>query len=193
MNTNSMPNKTNLRKWIVAVSIVIPITVAALFGIKVEGVDFSFLPPIYATINGITAVLIILALAINKNCKVTMPILINAYNNIETEFNKLNRYRVPLQPTDIQGLKALEKMAGLLQQAGEWERFVSTTTDENLQREFYYKNIKGDSFRSAVWQVLHHLFNHGTYHRGQLVTMMRELGVTAIPATDFIHWYRTRV
>lgn len=37
---------------------------------------------------------------------------------IETEFNKLNRYRVPLQPTDIQGLAALEKMAGLLQQAG---------------------------------------------------------------------------
>ena len=70
MNTNSMPNKTNLRKWIVAVSIVIPITVAALFGIKVEGVDFSFLPPIYATINGITAVLLILALAFIKNGKV---------------------------------------------------------------------------------------------------------------------------
>lgn len=86
-----------------------------------------------------------------------------------------------------------EAVNGLLQQAGEWERFVTGTTEENLQREFYYKNLKGDSFRSAVWQVTHHLFNHGTYHRGQLVTMMRELGVTEIPVTDFIHWYRTRV
>jgi len=72
MNTNSTPNKTSLRKWIVAVSIVIPIAVAALFGIKVEGVDFSFLPPIYATINGITAVLLILALIFIKNGKVAL-------------------------------------------------------------------------------------------------------------------------
>ena len=62
MNTNSGPNKTNIRKWIVAISIIIPIAVAALFGIKIEGVDFSFLPPIYATINGITALLLLLAL-----------------------------------------------------------------------------------------------------------------------------------
>lgn len=72
MNTSSTPNKTSLRKWIIAVSIVIPIAVAALFGIKVEGVDFSFLPPIYATINGITAVLLMLALAFIKNGKIAL-------------------------------------------------------------------------------------------------------------------------
>jgi uncharacterized damage-inducible protein DinB len=84
-----------------------------------------------------------------------------------------------------------EAVNGLLQQAGEWERFVSQADDENLQTEFEYKNLKGQPFRSGVWQVVHHLFNHGTYHRGQLVTMMRELGAASIPATDFIHWYRT--
>jgi len=72
MNTTTNPNKTNLRKWIVAVSIVIPIAVAALFGIKVDGVDFSFLPPIYASINGITAVLLLLALFFIKNGKVQL-------------------------------------------------------------------------------------------------------------------------
>ncbi len=50
------------RKLIVIVSIVIPVAVAALFGIKVEGVDLSFLPPFYAGINGVTAVLLITAL-----------------------------------------------------------------------------------------------------------------------------------
>ena len=84
-----------------------------------------------------------------------------------------------------------EAINGLLQQAGEWERFVQNVTDEQLQREFDYKNLNGEPFHSAVWQVTHHLFNHGTYHRGQLVTMMRELGVTTIPATDFIHYIRT--
>lgn len=68
-NTNTAP-KTNLRKWVVAISIVIPLAVAALFGIKIEGVDFSFLPPIYATINGLTATLLILALIFIKNGKI---------------------------------------------------------------------------------------------------------------------------
>lgn len=70
MNTTTSPNKTSLRRWIIAVSIAIPIAVAALFGIKIEGVDFSFLPPIYATINGITALLLLLALYFIKNGKV---------------------------------------------------------------------------------------------------------------------------
>ena len=72
MNTTSAPNKTNLRKWIIAISIVIPIAVAALFGIKIEGVDFSFLPPIYATINGITAALLVLALIFIKRGKIQL-------------------------------------------------------------------------------------------------------------------------
>ncbi len=56
------------RKLIVAVSIVIPIAVAALFGIRVDGVDFSFLPPFYAGINGLTAILLVSALiAIKSN------------------------------------------------------------------------------------------------------------------------------
>lgn len=55
------------RKLIIAVSIVIPLAVAALFGIKVEGVDLSFLPPLYAGINGLTAVLLIGALVAIKS------------------------------------------------------------------------------------------------------------------------------
>jgi len=55
------------RKLIVAVSIVIPIAVAALFGIRVDGVDFSFLPPLYAGINGLTAILLVSALIAIKS------------------------------------------------------------------------------------------------------------------------------
>ena len=69
MNTTTSPNKSGLRKWIVAISIVIPIAVAALFGIKIDGVDFSFLPPIYAGINAVTGGLLLLALIFIKNGK----------------------------------------------------------------------------------------------------------------------------
>jgi putative membrane protein len=54
------------RKLIIVVSIVIPIAVAALFGIRVDGVDLSFLPPFYAGINGVTAILLFGALVAIK-------------------------------------------------------------------------------------------------------------------------------
>lgn len=70
MNSNSAEQKYN--KWIVILSIVIPIAVAILFKVKlkdfgIEVAPLRFLPPIYATINGITAVLLVWAvLAIKK-------------------------------------------------------------------------------------------------------------------------------
>ena len=56
-------------KWIVILSIVIPIVVAALFGIKIDAELPIFLPPIYATINGFTAIVLIIAVWAIKNKK----------------------------------------------------------------------------------------------------------------------------
>lgn len=65
------PNK--LRKAKIAIytlSIAIPLVVAILFGVKIDGVDLSFLPPVYASINGVTAIVLIGALlAIKKKNK----------------------------------------------------------------------------------------------------------------------------
>lgn len=55
------------KKLIIAVSIIVPVAVAALFGIKIPGYDFTFLPPIYASINGLTAVLLVAAVVSIKN------------------------------------------------------------------------------------------------------------------------------
>lgn len=59
--------KEPYKKLIIAISIIIPLVVAILFGVKIPGYDFSFLPPIYATINGITAVLLVIAVIAIKN------------------------------------------------------------------------------------------------------------------------------
>lgn len=52
---------------IIALSIIIPIVIASLFGIKIKGYDFSFLPAIYATINGITFLVLMNALIAIRN------------------------------------------------------------------------------------------------------------------------------
>ena len=60
-------------KWVVVLSILIPVVVAALFGIRIPNVGpLSFLPPIYASINGVTAVLLITALWAVKNRKLIL-------------------------------------------------------------------------------------------------------------------------
>ena len=63
-----MVKKDQYNKLIIALSIIIPVAVALLFRVpKISGYDFSFLPPIYATINGLTAVLLIWAVVSIKN------------------------------------------------------------------------------------------------------------------------------
>jgi putative membrane protein len=52
-------NREPYKRLIIFLSVVIPLTVAALFRVRIPGYDFSFLPPIYATINGFTAVLLV--------------------------------------------------------------------------------------------------------------------------------------
>ena len=57
------------KKLIIVLSVFIPIAVALLFGIKIEGVNTNFLPAIYAGINALTAVLLIVALVLVKKKK----------------------------------------------------------------------------------------------------------------------------
>lgn len=72
MEDNTLEQKFN--KYIVIVSIVIPVVVALLFSVKLKDFGYdveplSFLPPIYATINGITAVVLVAAVLAIKNGK----------------------------------------------------------------------------------------------------------------------------
>jgi putative membrane protein len=62
-----MKEEQPYRKLIIAVSIIIPLVVAILFRVKIPGYNFSFLPPIYASINGLTAILLIVAVICIKN------------------------------------------------------------------------------------------------------------------------------
>ena len=57
------------KKLIIAVSVIIPVVVAILFRVKIDGYDFSFLPPIYASINALTAVLLVTAVLAIRNKK----------------------------------------------------------------------------------------------------------------------------
>ncbi|MBL7899831.1 MAG: DUF420 domain-containing protein [Crocinitomicaceae bacterium] len=54
------------RPLIIIASIVIPLVVAALFTVKIDGYDLTFLPPVYASLNGLTAIILIMAIVAIK-------------------------------------------------------------------------------------------------------------------------------
>jgi uncharacterized damage-inducible protein DinB len=76
---------------------------------------------------------------------------------------------------------------------GEWSKASSETAafvekqydDRGFTHVLQYYNLQHQSVKMPVYVALNHAFNHSTYHRGQLVTMLRQVGVTKIPLTDF--------
>ncbi len=67
-------------------------------------------------------------------------------------------------------------------------KFVSAVTKEALQTIIAYVNTKGETWRYPLWQMLVHVVNHSTYHRGQITTMLRQLDAEPV-ATDFLVYY----
>jgi len=69
--------------------------------------------------------------------------------------------------------------------------FVAGLSQADLEREMEYKTLKFGVYRNPLWQSMQHVVNHGTYHRGQVTTMLRQLGAQPI-LTDLMHFYRER-
>lgn len=97
-----------------------------------------------------------------------------------------------IRPSENFQGNTFEAAQKLLQQNGQWQEWLQQATERAVQHVFQYQNSKREQFKQPVCQMLLHLFNHGTYHRGQLVTMLRQLGIENIPATDFIVWSRRK-
>jgi uncharacterized damage-inducible protein DinB len=72
-----------------------------------------------------------------------------------------------------------------------WLEYVSRLDENELAEEVDYKTLSFGPSRSPRWQMMQHVVNHGTYHRGQVTTMLRQLGAKGT-TTDLIFFYRER-
>lgn len=73
--------------------------------------------------------------------------------------------------------------------AGELRKLSSALTDEALGRGITYRNSAGDEFTSSLEDMLTHVTMHGSYHRGQVASLIRAAGDTPAP-TDYIFFTR---
>jgi uncharacterized damage-inducible protein DinB len=70
--------------------------------------------------------------------------------------------------------------------------YLDEAGEEGLQRIIPYRLMSGKESASPLWQMVAHVVNHATYHRGQVTTMLRQLGAAPPPSTDMITYFREK-
>jgi len=90
---------------------------------------------------------------------------------------------------------SLSQMHSLAELRAYWERvcaemnlFLAALDDRKLQETLETTTLMG-TFTAPYWQMIQHVVDHSSYHRGQIVTMLRQLGVTP-PSTGLMRFYR---
>jgi uncharacterized damage-inducible protein DinB len=69
---------------------------------------------------------------------------------------------------------------------------VSRLGEKGIQTSIEYRAMDGTGYSEVLWRMAQHVVNHGSYHRGQVTTLLRQLGVAPPKSTDLIAYYRER-
>ena len=101
----------------------------------------------------------------------------------------LNRINgLPKSKYELWGKYELDELRNMVEEADQlWMNFINE--HENFDRLMKYHNYVGDYFENNVQQIMIHLVNHGTYHRGQVAMLLRQKGFEPVN-TDFITYDR---
>jgi uncharacterized damage-inducible protein DinB len=82
-------------------------------------------------------------------------------------------------------------ITGWEETASQLEAFLASLTDEQLATPLTWTNTRGESHTHPLWHPVSHMVNHATYHRGQVVSLLRQMGYP-VPATDLIVYFYER-
>lgn len=93
----------------------------------------------------------------------------------------------PLPLFEVQPWQIL--LPRLEKSAQRWLDLVDKTMEFDLPVN--YRNLSGKGFENTLSDIMIHVANHGTYHRGQIATLMRQQGLEPLP-TDYIVYCRIR-
>lgn len=72
----------------------------------------------------------------------------------------------------------------------QWKQWAQGLTPDAIAAKVAYKDLKGNPYETPLWQIVLHVVNHGTHHRGQASGFLRSMGHKP-PALDLIAYYRS--
>lgn len=87
---------------------------------------------------------------------------------------------------------ALEALQSLEQQSAAFVAFVQEIKPDNFEKNCTYKTTTNEEHSQLVQEIMLHVMNHSTYHRGQLITICYQLGIKGMPSTDYIFYLRQK-
>ena len=73
-----------------------------------------------------------------------------------------------------------------------WDAWAHQVTDDQLSQDVPYRSLAGTPASTRLDHIVMHVVNHATLHRGQVMGMIRQLGIQP-PATDMIYYFREQV
>lgn len=107
--------------------------------------------------------------------------------------NRLQGESLLMWPSDqFMGTKE-ELFEGLLANSCNLTEYTGQQSDSYFEEDCAYKNTKGQPFKEQRGFMIHHCMNHSSFHRGQIITMLRQLGQTELMGTDFILYVRKQL
>ena len=104
--------------------------------------------------------------------------------------DRLNNVQLPVWlPAVFKGNK--KEVMDLWKKASEnLKTFIEQFDETKMENNVTFKRINGEVFEMPYYQVFGHVINHSSYHRGQLVTLLRQVGFTDVSSTDLTAFYR---
>lgn len=99
-----------------------------------------------------------------------------------------------LQNTPQQFITEADRSLAILQNDwpalyGRWRKLLAGAAEEQAQAAVSYTDLKGHRWNQPLWQIVLHVVNHGTHHRGQVSGFIRALGHVP-PVNDLVAFYR---
>ena len=91
-----------------------------------------------------------------------------------------------LDPGELPTLASVKERWG--KQEAELRAYLGSQTEESLQTVITYTNFRGETFHVPLWQMLGHLANHETHHRGELAAMFALMDVPH-PEDELIQYF----
>lgn len=133
---------------------------------------------------------------LNKELTSSFPSLLKTLSHIkDVQFIWYNRLK-NLHGTTIDKNKMVEPYSQveteLLKYSDQISVFVKNSNELYFETFCEYTNSEGKSFKNQVSDILLHCFNHSTFHRGQIITLLRNINFSPFKSTDFITFCRER-
>jgi uncharacterized damage-inducible protein DinB len=105
-------------------------------------------------------------------------------------YNRLNGVSFTRWPSEDFKGSTSEAFEAFIAQSEKLAEYAENLSEDDLSGNLDYRSTEGKPYANNRQDIIAHVVNHSTYHRGQIVTMLRNVGFTQLSSSDYITFVR---